>query len=150
MSGQSGQGVDAERCAGGSGMISNWVTWRPYAGGCSQAVGARIAAADDDTFLPVALIHSWSGIVVARIALVVLRQELHGEVDTLQLAAWDFQVPRRFCPTGQHDRLKVLLQVFDRNIGAYVRVGDERDAFGFHLLDTRSMWCFSILKSGIP
>ena len=112
--GQSGHGVSGERSSGGLGMISNWCTdsgfWRWHG---AQAVGAGVAAADDD--------HAFAGGEnfdggiqrVAVAALVLLRQKFHGVVNSLQLAAWNFQVARMLRSAGQHDGIEIAAQIFD-------------------------------------
>ena len=99
------------------------------------------------TRLPVARI--WSDTCRLRTT-VLLRQKIHGEVDAVQLAAGHGQVARVLGAAGEQDGVMIAAQVFDRNIAADVRVGDELHAFGAHLLQRRSMRCFSILKFGMP
>ena len=71
----------------------------------------------------------------ARQAAVLLRQEIHGEMDALELAAGHGQVARLFGAAGQHHRVIVLEQHFGRDVDADMRAVMEYDAFRLHLFD---------------
>ena len=58
------------------------------------------------TCLPVARI--WSGNGVSLVDLVLQRQELHGEMDSLELAAGDRQVAGLRGAAGEHDGVVVV------------------------------------------
>src|ERR1051326_8256884 len=100
---------------------------------CAQAIGARIAAPDDD--------HTFAGSEnldcridhVAMAALVLLRQEFHGKMNSLQLAAGNFEIARSFGAARQHNGIEVAAQIFDRDVAADFRIGDELYALGRHL-----------------
>ena len=102
-----------ERSGGGMGMISNWCTdfgLLPVAG--AQAIRAGVAAADDHDALAGG--QNLVGHVVAGIALVLLRQELHGEVNALQFAPGNIQIARSFRAAGQQHGVKFLAQILRR------------------------------------
>ena len=131
--GHSGHGVDGERVSGGFGSSSNCVHRSralPVAG--AQAIGARIAAADDDHVFAGGQNLAFHGIAFAH--LVLLRQKLHREVYALQLASRDIQIARLLRAARQQDGVELAPQVFHRNIPAHVRIGLELHPFGAHLL----------------
>src|SRR5262245_11256917 len=98
----------------------------------AEAVSAGVAAADDhDAF---ACRRDLVGDCVAFAALVGLREELHREMDSGQLASGDVQVARLFGAAGKEYRVEFPAQVFDRDIRADMRVGLELHPLGAHLL----------------
>ena len=101
--------------------------------GRAEAIGAGIAAADDDDVLAGG--KDLVGDAIAFADLVLLRQELHREVDAFQLAAGDVEIARLLGAAGQQDGVELAAQVVDRHVAADVGVGDELHAFGAHLLD---------------
>ncbi len=108
--------------------------WRslPVAG--TEAIGAGIAAADDDDVFAGG--QNLVGYGIAFAHLVLLRQELHGEVDALQVAAGDIEVARLLGAAGQQDGIEFAAQVFHRHVAADVGIGLELHAFGAHLLES--------------
>ena len=70
---------------------------------------------------------------VAVAALVLLRQELHGEVNAFQFASRDHEVARLLRAASQQDGVELSLQILHRHVFSDVRVGDELDAFALHL-----------------
>ena len=86
--GQSGHGVSGERSSGGFGMISNWCT---ETGFCRWQVPRQSApgvAASDYYYALASGQNLYLGIDgVAEIAPVLLRQELHREMDSFQFAS---------------------------------------------------------------
>jgi hypothetical protein len=97
--------------------------------------------------------------------LVLLRQELHREMDAVEVAAGHRQVARLLGAAGQQHGVEVLLQLLGRDgflgpvgdLGALGQsfaadhhAGAEGDALGLHLLDAAVDVVFSILKSGMP
>ena len=99
----------------------------------ADAVRAGIAAANDDDVL--ALGEDWfgGGRLFAADAAVLLRQEVHGEMDALEFTAGHRQVARLFRAAGQHHRVMVLDQLFGRDIDADMGAVMEGDAFRLHL-----------------
>ena len=73
--------------------------------------------------------------MIALAAAILLRQELHGEVNALELAAGNLQVARLLGAAAEQDGVVVLGERFDRHIDADMRVGHKGDALGAHLLD---------------
>jgi hypothetical protein len=100
------------------------------ANGGADAVCARVAAADDHHILT-----SSGDVVVSHLAvqhrLGVLGQELHGEVDALQIAAFDGQVAGTGGAGAEDHRVEVLHQGFGGYVFAHFGVADEGDALGF-------------------
>ena len=72
----------------------------------------------------------------SRDAAVLLRQELHREVDAVELAAGDRQVARSLGAARQHHRVVLRDDVVDRHLVADMDVVVEGHALGFHLGDT--------------
>ncbi len=68
-------------------------------------------------------------------AAVLLRQEIHGEMDALELAAGHRQVARLFGAAGEHDGVVVLEQFVGRHVDADMGAVMEHDAFRLHLRD---------------
>ena len=101
----------------------------------ADAVRAGVAAADDDDVLAVG--EDRRGLVrrLAADAAVLLRQEFHREMNAVEFAAGDRQVARLFGAAGQHHRVVILDDVFDRRVDADMRVVMERHAFRLHLRD---------------
>src|SRR5690606_12629556 len=106
----------------------------------ADAVGACIAAADDNDIL----VLGRNVIAVLEVgieqALGVGLEEFHCQMNTLQLAIFDRQVAAVGSAGGQHYRIVFLLQFFriDR-IGASaadIGVGDEVDTLGLQQIDT--------------
>ena len=105
----------------------------------AQAVCARIASTDDH--------HALAGgqnllgmarrigddIPVAGQPLVLLRQEIHCEMDAVQLAAGHVEVPGLLGAPGKQQGVKLLAQILDRDVVAHVGPGLATDAF-FHEL----------------
>ena len=85
------------------------------------------------TCLPLARIGGTSPSGFAADAAVLLRQEIHGEMDAVELAARDRQVARLLGAAGQRHRVVVLQQLFDRQVDADMGAVVEGDAFAFHL-----------------
>src|SRR5438270_9940117 len=96
---------------------------------CTEAIGARVAASDDD--------HAFSGrknfncgingLTVA--ALILLRQELHGEMNSFKLAARNFQLTRLLRPASEDNRVEVTPQLLDFNISADLGIRDKLHSF---------------------
>ena len=89
--------------------------------------------------------------LVARVDLVLLGQELHGEVDAIEVAAGHRQVARLLGTAGQQHGIKIFVQLLGRDGflgpvgdlgilaqtvfgGAHKHAGAERDTLGLHLL----------------
>ena len=66
---------------------------------------------------------------------VLLRQELHGEMDAVEFAAGNRQVARLLGAAGEHDRIIVVDELFDRHVDADMGAVVKRHAFRFHLRD---------------
>ncbi len=90
------------------------------------------------TCLPLALIvpaGRGHRLVIAGVALVLLGEEIHREMDAVQLAPGDIQVARPLGAAGQHDGVEVGQQLVDRDVLADLGVDAERHTLGRHLVD---------------
>ena len=137
FSGQSGQVSILFSCSGGCGMISKLVTesapWRNEVPMQSEPVSPPPMTT---TCLPPARIGSAPGdLRLAAHAPVLLRQELHGEMDALELAARDRQVAPFLGAAGEHHRVVLGDEFLGRHVHADMGAVVERDAFRFHLRD---------------
>src|SRR5262249_61405305 len=65
----------------------------------------------------------------------VLRQEIHGEVDALELAAGHEQIARHGRAAAQDDGVEFVEKLRGGVVDADFAVGDEVDAFGLHEVD---------------
>ena len=80
----------------------------------AEAIGAGVAAADDDHVLAGGEDRLRPGTRIALVAPVLLRQELHREMNALQLAAGDVQIARLLGAAREQDGVEVAPQVVDR------------------------------------
>ena len=105
--GQVGHVIALSSRSGGRGMSSKLVTdaapWRMEVPMQSEPVSPPPRTT---TCLPVARI--CAGHLVARLALVLLREEVHGEVDAVEVAPGDVEVARVLAAAGEDDGLEVL------------------------------------------
>ena len=130
--------------------------------GGADAVGAGVAAADDDDVLAVA--HRSRTPLSPATRLVLQRQELHREVHAVELAPGHRQVARLLGAAGEHHRVELGEQLVRRDRRLRV-VGDARcpvrcvptstpvrnSTPSARICSTRrSISHFSILKSGMP
>ena len=85
----------------------------PLAPTGANAVGAGIATANDNHMLAVCadLVDALGLELVAGIELVLLGQELHGEVHTVEFPARHRQVARLFGPASEQHGIKLLAQL---------------------------------------
>src|ERR1019366_6728076 len=102
----------------------------PVAG--AQAVRARVATADDHD----ALARSEDLIrhCVPGIAFILLRQKLHGEVNSLEVAPGDIEVARIFSAARQQNGVEFFAKVLRGNAPAYMGSRLELNALRHHLL----------------
>ena len=68
-------------------------------------------------------------------AAVLLRQEVHGEMDAVELAARHGEIAGMLGAAGEQHGVIVALELLDGEIAADMDVAMEGDAFGLHLLD---------------
>ena len=137
MSGHAGQGfVASTRCSGGLGISSSCVTcaarWRCDVPRQSEPVSPPPMMT---TRLPVARMAVVVGDDVARRAAVVLLEELHREVDAVELAPRDRQIARLARAAAEHDRVETRSEARRRHVDADVHRGAKGDPFGLHLID---------------
>ena len=82
---------------------------------------------------------------------VLLRQELHGEMDAVELAARDRQVARLLGAAGEHDRVVARRRARSTSSSMPTWTLQWKVTPSASICATRrSTWCFSILKSGMP
>ncbi len=130
-----GQGLSDGRRSGGRGRISNWRTLRALAVDGPQAVGAGVAAADDDHALALCRDEVLVRDVVAGAPLVLERQELHREVDALQVAPGDVEVAGPGGAAAEADGVELVREIGGADVDADVDAGAEGDPLGLHLLE---------------
>ena len=129
------------------------------AGAGAHAIRAGVATADDHHVFAFGTQLLFE--LVARVDLVLLGQELHGEMDTGQIAAGRGQVARLLSAAGQQHRVKILLQLCWADgflgpigdLGAFGQfthhhTGSEGHAFGLELLGAAVDVCFLHLEVG--
>ena len=98
----------------------------------AQAIGAGVAAADDDHMLVLRSDRAATDDPILFATAVLRGQVLHREVDALELAAGHGQIARGRGPAGQHDRVEIATELIDRHLDADVRPGPERHPFLAH------------------
>ena len=136
FSGQFGQVSTLFSCSGGAGQnFEIGDRQRALADRGADAVGAGVAAADDDDMLAAGEDRFAVRGCFAADAPVLLRQEFHGEMDAVELAAGHRQVARLLGAAGEHDGVVIVEELFGRDIDADMGVVMEHDAFGLHLRD---------------
>ena len=112
-------------------MVTERAPWRIAV---ADAVRAGIAAANDDDVLAAGEDRLPLRLRFPAHAPVLLRQEIHGEMDALELAPGDRQIARLFRATGKHQRIVVLEQPLGGHVHADMGAAMERDPFRLHLL----------------
>ena len=103
----------------------------------ADAVRARVAAADDDDVLVLGGdFLRLRQLRLAGDAAVLLRQEIHGEMDAVEIAAGRLgeEVERLLGAAREQQRVVLALELASPDGPADVHVAMERDAFGLHLL----------------
>ena len=137
FSGHSGQVSGLFSCSGGCGMISKLVTdlapWRIEVPMQSEPVSPPPMTTTCLSLARIGGTESRSGF--AAVAAVLLRQEVHREMDAVQLAPGDRQIARLLGAAGERHRVIVLQQLFDRQVDADMDAVVEGHAFAFHLRD---------------
>src|SRR5262249_50842037 len=100
----------------------------------AEAVGAGVAAAEDDDVLPGR--EDLVADLVTRDLLVLLRQEFHREVDAAELAPRNGELAPPGRASREDDRVVPRLQMLDRYVAADVRVNAKDPALVAHLLQS--------------
>src|SRR5438270_662244 len=101
----------------------------------AEAVSAGVAATDDDDALSRGKNFNTRIDDVAQAALVLLWKEFHCVVNSLQLAAGNFQVARVLGAAGENDSLIFAAEILDWNFRADFGVGYELHPLGGHLIE---------------
>ena len=94
----------------------------------AQAVGAGVAAADDEHALAFGADRDSRIDKVAFVAAILLGQELHGVVNAFEFAAGNLQVARLLGSSAEQDGVVVFGERLNGYIDADVRVGQEGHA----------------------
>ena len=100
----------------------------------ADAIRPGVAAADDDDVLARGGNGGAIGVAVEPMFGLAV-QKFHGEMDALQVPAFDGQIARLGRAGAEHDGVKFPQQIFRRIIFPDLGVGDEIDAFRRHLID---------------
>ena len=114
----------------------------------AETVGAGIAAAEDDDALAGGGDDLALRDVVAGYELVLRGQEVHREVDAVELAAGDGEVAGVGGATGETDGVELVHQVAGVDVDADVDAGAEDDALRLHLLEAAVDEAFLHLELG--
>ena len=137
FSGQSGQVSALFSCSGGFGRISSWVIdaapWRAEVPMQSEPVSPPPITM---TCLPSAVIvplRRGALLAVAGVALVLLRQEIHREMDAGEVAPRHFEIARRLGAAGHRHRVEFSRAGVDADIDPDLDAGAELDPLGLHL-----------------
>ncbi len=101
----------------------------------ADAVRSGVAAADDDDVLAGRQDRLVGPDRLAGDAAVLLRQEIHGEMDAGEIAARRRQIARRLGAAGQRDRVVGIDQRLRADVAPDADVAVEDDALRLHLLD---------------
>src|SRR5271165_3089769 len=138
FNGQSGQVSALFSRSGGFGKISSWVInaapWRTDVPMQSDPVSPPPITT---TCLPAAVIvPCGAAFAVARAALVLLRQEIHREMDAVEFASRNLEVARRLGAAGYRHRVEFLDQRRHLDADPDLDLGTKGHALGFHLIDT--------------
>jgi len=99
----------------------------------AQAIRSGVASADDHN---VFASREYLGVrvqLVSQASAVLLRQELHCEMNAFELASWNPQVARLLASACENDCVELLAQFFEGHVVANVDVGLETNTFLEHL-----------------
>src|SRR6516165_8927616 len=91
----------------------------------SEAVSTGIAAANDYDALPGREDSRLTWDRIPGDTLVLLRQEIHREVNTIQFAAGNGQIARLFGSAGQENGVEVAPQILHRDVASDMGIGLE-------------------------
>jgi hypothetical protein len=84
------------------------------------------------------------------IALVLLGQEFHREMDSLEVAPRHWQIARLGRTDRERDGVKLPSQILGGDVGAHPATRDDLDALGFHLLNASFDLALFELEIGNP
>ena len=101
----------------------------------ADAVGAGVAAADDDDMLRAGEDRLVALHRLAADAAILLRQEFHREMDARKIAARHRQIARLLGAAGQNHRVVIVKKRLRLDVDADIDADMEFDAFGLHLID---------------
>src|SRR5579871_1419347 len=89
----------------------------------AKTIRASVPAVDDDHALSRSENFNRGIDRISEATLILLRQEFHCQMNSLEFASRDFQIAGTLCASGEHDRVEFAAQIFDRNVLAYLSVG---------------------------
>src|ERR1700734_3917282 len=101
----------------------------------SQAVGARIAASDDDDSFACSQDLYFGIDRIAEAALVLLRQILHRKMNSPELTPRNLEIARMLGSPRQNDGVKITAQIVHGNILANFRTRYKLHAFRRYLVE---------------
>ncbi len=104
--------------------------------GGAEAVGAGVAAAEDDDVFIFGVDELIGGYGVALVSAVLLGEVIHGEVDAFELSSRDVEVAGFGGAAAEDDGVEVTAEVVEFDIETDVGVGEEGDSFGLEEVDT--------------
>ena len=81
----------------------------------AQAIGSRVAAANNHDVFAGGQNVAAPDRAVSLAALILLRQEIHREMDSLQFPARNLQIARCFRASRENDGIEFALQIFNWN-----------------------------------
>ena len=114
----------------------------------ADAVGAGVAAADDDDVFAAGQDRFGPADRLAADAPVLLRQKLHRKMDAVEFAARNRQVARLLRAAGEHDGIVLVEQLSRRDIDADIGAVMKYHALGLHLHDAAVDVVFLHLEVG--
>src|SRR5208282_903422 len=120
------------------------------ADGRADAVGTRVAAADHHDMFAAGEDRVVGAERLARDAPVLLRQEVHGEMNADEVAARRWQIPRLLGAAGQRNRVIAFDEASGADARADMGVEVEDHALGRHLLDATLDVALLELEVGDP
>ena len=95
------------------------------------AVAAGVTAADHNHVFPGGC--DLAGDIIASVLLVLLRQEVHREMHTLQVAAWDRQVASQGGSAAEQDGVVIVDEFLGRHIATHIGTAAELNPLFLHL-----------------
>src|SRR5215471_14894748 len=102
----------------------------------AEAVCSRISATDDDDVLIPCADEFTVGDGIAFAALVLKREIFHREMNALQIASLNWQIPGCSGTARKKNGIKLFLHIIDGNIDSHVGVGAKHNAFRFQKVQT--------------
>lgn len=115
----------------------------------ADTIAPGIAAADDDNMALFCADRLCSN-GFAAIAVILLGEEIHGEMDAVEIASGDWQIAGLFASAAQQDRVEIVSQGSSGEGCPDMMIAMKVDAFADHLLDAPFDVIFFEFKVGDP